>query len=318
MVTAPQFSGRESGVEWAPSAVVGPAPWGGVYWMAAMWGGMTRLRCDWPSKRSATSSPSPSISSLHMRRTRRTSGIDGFWDVPLGGAEEGNSDLEELPPHLLCWPMLYVVVADVGQVLCCSRRLRSTVDTKFLWEHQALLCGVALPMSMEKTRADWIYPFTPWVEVDNYVEWKLLMRMNAQACRMPPVWVRVRDLDLRMPLMATHETAALLRDIAKVVRLDIAFSSRSAVADTACSHSLTLTGDGADCNAAAAAAAALANGGGATKGIATGGWPMRLRLLQWGGRPGAVIQTGPKAGARLLLDRRRACTANFSGVALTR
>jgi len=200
---------------------------------------------------------------------------------------------EALPRHLWCLIAQYDGLRGLATVLrCCRRLLGDGPEVEALWHYQAFASGVARLASGPKS--GWIYPFSSEVRVEQCIDWHQLLVVNRhqrprqQRPRLwssrkeasqvpPPVWVRVRDLDLRIPLFSQPgvqtggDECAILAQLRRLLRLDHA--------------PISALRDEEDCGSDGSR------------------WLMRLRRLLWKGRPGAVLQAAPlSAGDHLLLE----------------
>lgn len=174
-----------------------------------------------------------------------------------------SSQLSELPTHLWCWLGRHGDISDFGAVSCCSATLSRTLSFEALWHYHAFSSGYARPAV--RADVDWIYPFAPEVQMDRCIHWKQFLHMNAETRHLPSIWVRICDIDIRMPLppasLQTASVSVVLRELGRLTRL-----VGKMPASTNPEHRF------------------------------------RLRLLQWAGRPGPVMQGTIVAGDHLMLE----------------
>eukprot|EP00747_Dinoflagellata_sp_TGD_P209200 gnl/TRDRNA2_/TRDRNA2_82612_c0_seq1.p1 gnl/TRDRNA2_/TRDRNA2_82612_c0~~gnl/TRDRNA2_/TRDRNA2_82612_c0_seq1.p1 ORF type:complete len:911 (+),score=139.70 gnl/TRDRNA2_/TRDRNA2_82612_c0_seq1:124-2856(+) len=157
-----------------------------------------------------------------------------------------------LPSHLWCWLVRFASAADFAAVVKVSRSLLNDCEVKALSQYYAFVCGFVrnIPIDeifiLRKERA---------VCQNVIVDWKRFWQLNMQARVAPDVWVRVLDVDLRMPLSKNYpwlsaNAVTLLGELAKVIY----------------------------------------------------GRRLRLRALQWSGRPGPVVDRQLVAADHLMLE----------------
>lgn len=108
--------------------------------------------------------------------------------------------------------------------------------------------------------------------MDHCVDWQRFLCMNSETRHLPSIWVRIRDVDIRMPLPPASVQNPVAEVLAELDRLT--HFRRKHEASSSSSSSSPGNGD-AHC---------------------------RLRLLQWAGRPGPVLQGTVMAGDHLLLE----------------
>lgn len=182
-----------------------------------------------------------------------------------------DTQLLEIPSHLWCWLARHGDISDFGAVLCCSATLFSRAEAYALWHYHAFTSGYARPAV--RTGFEWIYPFMPEVCTDHCIDWQKFLCVNSETRHLPSIWVRIRDIDLRMPLppaTVTNPVAIVLSEISRLIQ----FNSTPRPARSVSGNS---TSPNADSH-------------------------LRLRLLQWAGRPGPVLQGTVMAGDHLLLE----------------
>jgi len=176
----------------------------------------------------------------------------------------------ELPSHLWCWLARHGDISDFGAVLCCSATLFSKAEAYAMWHYHAFTSGYARPAV--RPGLDWIYPFMPEMLTDHCIDWQKFLCMNSETRNLPSIWVRIRDVDVRMPLppaSVQNPVAVVLAELDRLThfRRDHAASSSSSSSSPGVPES-----------------------------------HLRLRLLQWAGRPGPVLQGTVMAGDHLLLE----------------
>mmetsp|Transcript_79053 Transcript_79053/g.144605 ORF Transcript_79053/g.144605 Transcript_79053/m.144605 type:complete len:921 (-) Transcript_79053:200-2962(-) len=179
-----------------------------------------------------------------------------------------SSQLSELPTHLWCWLGRHGDISDFGAVLCCSATLSRTLSFEALWHYHAFSSGYARPAV--RADVDWIYPFVPEVPMDRCIDWKRFLHMSCETRHFPSIWVRICDIDIRLPLPPASVQNSVSVVLAEIGRLTRLVGKNSAF--------------------------------GPNGSIANAERRFRLRLLQWAGRPGPVMQGTIMAGDHLLLE----------------
>lgn len=188
---------------------------------------------------------------------RQVSAVSGRFLRQLSSeSRAADGGMAQLPSHLWCWLARHVSIADLGVILGCSKSIVSAAEATALWHYHAFTCGFARRVS----RPSWIYPFSPETRVDLCIDWQSFLRLNFEYPTCSCVWVRVRNIDLRMPMQAGGDSAALTLALSSLVRQP---------------HS-----SGRDGTFSA----------------------LRLRMLQWAGRPGPVLDRPVVSGNHILLE----------------
>lgn len=134
--------------------------------------------------------------------------------------------IEDLFPALWWQVARFNDQKDCAALIQCRSSLVGSLDAQALWHHYAIECGIAsLPWGSD---AQWIYPYQPDVQVDRCVDWRLLLQVNRCATGMHAVSVRIRDVDLRVPLSSQggkgkdkkqHAMSQLTRDLDALIRI---------------------------------------------------------------------------------------------------
>jgi len=178
-----------------------------------------------------------------------------------------------LPRHLWCWVGQYIDVIDSAATLQCSAWLFGAFETEALWLHHCLTNRLARPVDGQASV--WIYPFQPKVKVSRCIDWRRLLQANMLMRSKPAVWVRVRDVDLRLPVPSAMQTrsAALLTELGHVVSIEGgSLHLHTELASLEQEHERPRLS-------------------------------LRLRRMQWGGRPGVLVHEGmPLGGGHFLLE----------------
>lgn len=204
--------------------------------------------------------------------------------------------LQAFPPHLWCWVARSCDVPDIAALLRCSPWVLSTLETRALWQYHAIAGGLAQLVGDSDEDGNWIYPFDEQVEADRIIDWRRLLQMNKQASGLPTLSVRVRDVDIRFPVRPSRGDidglADVLSDVSSVVHIEWACDCQT----------VETTGE----QVAGQLRQMLRFPDHAversTRPVHTRARLYRLRLLQWGGRPGPVVHVAPPAGGRYLLE----------------
>mmetsp|Transcript_7613 Transcript_7613/g.22451 ORF Transcript_7613/g.22451 Transcript_7613/m.22451 type:complete len:996 (-) Transcript_7613:119-3106(-) len=193
--------------------------------------------------------------------------------------------LSVLPRHMWCWVAQYFDVQDSGASMLCSSWLLSHFEEEALWHNHVLVKDYVKPAAGPDFA--WMYPFAPRLQVDRCVDWRRLLRINLWARRKSAIWVRFVDIDLRVPVPEGEPNTleALTAELCRLVTIQTAKTAGAGMEDE-----FGLPVEGHDFPTAVSGAAPEV-------------WPMRLRVLQFGGRPGPVLHEGSHlAGARVLLE----------------
>jgi len=203
---------------------------------------------------------------------------------PCQAMWEAGVGLCALPRHLWCWVAQYFDVGDSGATQLCSSWLLASFEVEALWHHHVVMKDFAKPASGPDF--SWMYPFGPALQVERCIDWRRLLRLNMKGRRDNcAIWVRIIDLDVRVPIPpnSENEFQALTEELHSVVSIQTA------------KHRLPLEDElgmpvDLDCPTSP---------GGSPGEV----WPMRLREMQWGGRPGPVLHEGSAlAGSRVMLE----------------
>mmetsp|Transcript_83045 Transcript_83045/g.201253 ORF Transcript_83045/g.201253 Transcript_83045/m.201253 type:complete len:954 (+) Transcript_83045:63-2924(+) len=178
-------------------------------------------------------------------------------------ADETTQGAFLLPRHLWCLMAQFLDAADFAWALQCSAWLLAAFDTSALWLHRCLMNDFVRPVAGHN--AGWIYPFCPGMRVSSCIDWRQLLQVNMRLGKKPSIWIRLQDVDLRLPVPAKTESGkALLAQLSQALTTE-AGSGR------------LLSGLPASCGYGQEARHR---------------WSLRLRRLQWGGRPGMVVEEG--------------------------
>mmetsp|Transcript_102674 Transcript_102674/g.306650 ORF Transcript_102674/g.306650 Transcript_102674/m.306650 type:complete len:977 (-) Transcript_102674:413-3343(-) len=182
------------------------------------------------------------------------------------GLRSPGDGVYSLPRHLWCWVAQFVDAVDVATMIQCGMWLLGAFDVEALWLHLCLANDFA--RSVAGPEASWIYPFPPKLHLSHCVDWQQLLQVNMRLRSKPSVWIRVQDVDLRLPVPPeTQSSKALTAQLCQVVSFE---ADSAAPAPTHPSRPR---------------------------------WSMRLRRMQWGGRPGTLLQDGASLlGGHFLLE----------------
>lgn len=174
-----------------------------------------------------------------------------------GGYPEAGARLT-IPQHVWCWVAQYSSVTDFAAVLQCSTRLLDELETEALWHYYAMVNEYATLLPPEDY--EWVYLLSPNINLERTICWQRLVQINFKAPHSPAASVRIGNLCLKVPLRQSSSADALLTTIQKMLCSDI-FSEENS-SDRGTSGSSQPAG---------------------------GGRAMRLRHMQWGGRPGLEV-----------------------------
>lgn len=215
---------------------------------------------------------------------------------------------EGLPPqHVWCWIARYINIADLGATLRCCRWLLGGFETDALWQYHAFSSGLASLVS--GTKSGWIYPFIPDMQMDQYIQWEKVLSKNKPRPGAFPIWVRIRDLDIRLLLKVgmLDDVSNVLKVLNNILHLEGAGDASKFGPKTLALESRRQTcfcrrpwshGSSISLSTAFSSRTARTDEFSSRK-----RWPFRLRRLQWGGRPGTVLHSGAlMAGEKLLLE----------------
>jgi len=185
-----------------------------------------------------------------------------------GFEREGMSAVSALPRHLWCWVAQYNGVAETVAMLQCSSWLQVSFEVEALWHYLSLVSDFARPVT--GPGGSWLYPFHPKLAVHRLINWRKLSQLNLHRRGSSAVWVRVVDVDLRLALPPGGISGSALQAEVETLVCRMQGASLRAPERLNQEHQV---------------------------------WPLRLRWLQWGGRPGLLVQESAiVAGAKLLLE----------------
>jgi len=178
-------------------------------------------------------------------------------------ADETTQGAFLLPRHLWCLMAQFLDAADFAWALQCSAWLLAAFDVSALWRQRCLMNDFVRPAAGHE--AIWIYPFSPGMRVSSYVDWRQLLQVSMRLRKKPSIWIRLQDVDLRLPVPAEMQSVkALIAQLSQAVTAEAGSGQPVSVLQVPC-----LEGQEAQHR-----------------------WSLRLRRLQWGGRPGLVVEEG--------------------------
>jgi len=189
--------------------------------------------------------------------------------LSVTGAEEGVAQPSSLleDHHLWCWIARYCDVVGAASLQRCSRWYLCALEAEALWHYFVFARKLARRVG---PNVIWIHPSTPNGGFDGeaQINWRALLHANLRfgSAYVAPVWVRVGDRDLRL-LVHPYSVAGVDPQFQLLAKI-----------------SKVLQLDWQQDRERAPL--------------------LRLRTLQWGGRPGAVLTSGTsvQAGAHLVLE----------------
>jgi len=195
----------------------------------------------------------------------------------------GKQGLCALPQHVWCWVSQYTDVATTGATLGCDRLLHIALQVGAIWQHHAFSTACARHAQVDSP--GWFCAPEREAPVSRCIDWRGLLWLNRCARRGPSAWVKVDDVELKMPLVRgyTDNVTALVGDLsylihAETVEAPLPSLGRRSVGGCSAKSPESLT--------------------------ASRGRPFRLRRMLWGGRPGTLVEEStPMAGGYFLLER---------------
>jgi len=163
----------------------------------------------------------------------------------------------------------YLGIRGSVATLQTSVLLCAAFEVPAIWHQHALARGLVIPAS--GLDAAWICSSEPKVKLHQSVDWKLLLRLNIVYGRGPVVFARVRDFDIRIPLFIdvlgrNDDGWQEMQLLLQMLQYVLIFPSEFKTAR--CWR-----------------------------------WPLRVRWLQWAGRPGLLLkERRVQPGSRLLVE----------------
>lgn len=194
-------------------------------------------------------------------------------------AAEGSIGIASLPRHMWCSIAQYTGLAESKATLTCCTWLLVAFQEETLWQSHALVCGMA--RSVSGPDASWLDLSVGKGRLSVSIDWHWLLKMNLQARTRAAVAIRIRNFDLRIPLPQAEavctgasprrQLEALMNNLQQLLFVGGSEKERSVP---------SLRGT-----------------------VRSQHWPLRLRRLQWGGRPGPLLEVGELTGGiRLLVE----------------
>lgn len=197
-----------------------------------------------------------------------------------------------LPMDLWCAVAQYNGVAECGVALQSCSWLREVFNLEAVWRNLAVCSGIARVAAGPD--AAWLFSFGPPLLVDHFVDWRGLVQAKVRGRRASFVWVRIQDIDLRimLPKGVPGTAGAILAEVRRLVRVCDALRAALQAGDAAAGRSGDL------CNAPHLPRRFVGE-----HPIESLDWALRLRRLQWAGRPGPALEVhSPIAAGHLLLE----------------
>lgn len=164
-----------------------------------------------------------------------------------------------LPQHVWCWVAQYSCIPDFAALTQCGPRLLEDLEKEALWRHFAVLNGYVQLLTVDDS--EWVYPFTPELSLEHILRWHSVVQANYRNAHQGSASVRFREMCLRVPVRPEETAGTLLRSIGKMFCRS--FGGKEGVLGGGLRLSLSASVD----------ASYL-------------GRQMRLRRVQWCGRPG--------------------------------